>query len=70
MTEVFKFFMSLFLLFKSEEANYSWGKLVALLKKHIWESKMDTLKVCIPSAIFLVQVLFNFLFYIFSHKLP
>jgi len=54
MQESTKFLFSMTLLFKEE--GWDLRKYRDTLKKHIWDNKWDTVKVCIPSAIFLLKV--------------
>jgi len=56
MTEIVKMLTCMFLVFRGEEGQGSPRKFLSALHKYVWANKMDTLKVCIPSAIFLAQV--------------
>ena len=64
MAELVKFFTCLFLVYK--DVNYDLGSWKDSLYLTVWVNKMDTLKVCIPSAIYLVQ---NNLLYVAASNL-
>ena len=64
MAELVKFFTCLFLVYK--DVNYDFGNWKDSLYHTVWVNKMDTLKVCIPSAIYLVQ---NNLLYVAASNL-
>ncbi|XP_045624496.2 UDP-N-acetylglucosamine transporter isoform X1 [Procambarus clarkii] len=63
MAEVVKLLASLFLVFKQEG---SIQHLVVALHTQIWQQKLDTLKVCVPSFIYLIQ---NNLLYVSASNL-
>jgi len=57
MAEIVKLFTCLFLVYRGEEGKGDVNKWLAALHNVVIVNKMDTLKVCIPSAIYLVQVI-------------
>ncbi|XP_066963345.1 UDP-N-acetylglucosamine transporter isoform X2 [Macrobrachium rosenbergii] len=63
MAEFVKLLASLFLVFKDEGSLQHW---FMALYTQIWQQKMDTLKVCVPSFIYLVQ---NNLLYVSASNL-
>ncbi|XP_069956536.1 UDP-galactose translocator isoform X9 [Cherax quadricarinatus] len=63
MAELVKMFASLFLVFKQEG---SIQHLFMALHTQIWQQKIDTLKVCVPSFVYLVQ---NNLLYVSASNL-
>ncbi|KAG0729506.1 UDP-N-acetylglucosamine transporter [Chionoecetes opilio] len=63
MAELVKLLASLFLVYKQEGSVQQWFK---SLHTQIWKQKMDTLKVCVPSFIYLVQ---NNLLYVSASNL-
>ena len=64
MAEFVKFVTCLFLVYK--DVNYDMTAWKDSLYQTVWVNKMDTLKVCIPSAIYLVQ---NNLLYVAASNL-
>jgi len=56
MAEIVKLFTCLFLVYRGEEGKGDVQRWLNSLHTTMVVNKMDTLKVCIPSAIYLVQV--------------
>ncbi|KAF0755860.1 UDP-N-acetylglucosamine transporter [Aphis craccivora] len=64
MAEVFKLFVCLILVYHTE--SISWKHFISLLNNTIIKQPMDTLKVCIPSLVYLIQ---NNLLYVSTSNL-